>query len=124
MIPKSDLLFNTIISLQLDIHFCICFLFGFVFPCVCLPLHLSVTEDMPGFYRHAAAAVGPVEERPWSLATALSSPGKASGDGGLYSSLRSDAEVLCDWTNVFLPIIVYTLILIFLHLLLLCTLQV
>ena len=59
---------------------------------------------------------GSMEERPWSLATALGSPGKASGDGGLYS-LRSDAEVLCDWINVFLPVIVYTLILNFFHLL-------
>ena len=123
MIPKSDLLFNTIISIQLDIHFCM-FLVWVVFPSVCLPLHLSDSEDMPGFYRRAAATVGPVEEWPWSLATVLSSPGKASGGGSLYSSVRSDAEVLCDWINVFLPIIVYTLILIFLHLLLFCTLQV
>ena len=58
MIPKSDLLFNTIISIQLDIHFRVCFLFVFVFRSVCLPLHRSGTETTPGFYRRAVAAAG------------------------------------------------------------------
>ena len=116
MIPKSDLLFNIIISIQLDIHFCICFLFVFVFPCVCLPLHRSGTEATPGFNRRAAAAAGLYGGAAMVTGHSSRQPCKASGDGGLYS-LRSDAEVLCDWINVFLPVIVYTLILNFFHLL-------
>lgn len=102
MIPKSDLLFNTIISIQLDIHFCICFLFVLVFPSVCLPLHLSGTEATQASVVVQWLQRGPMEERLWSLATALSSPGKASGDGSLYS-LRSDAEVLCRLHKCFPP---------------------
>lgn len=91
MILKLDLLFNSIMRVQLDIHFWMHCFFGFVlfFPVfACLPVSMALGANQVSVIRQQ------LQMGPKGVETKVTgcSPCKASGDGSLDASLRSEAE--------------------------------